>query len=336
MRQLWRRLAIVGGSIATVLLIATTGYVLIDGFPVFDAFYMALTTIATVGYAEIRPLSRAGRVFNIFVIVFGVSVVFLAIGAMTQTVIELELKEIFGKRRVRRMIDKLTNHFIVCGFGRVGRGAAAELQRSGVPFVVVDRDPARVESAVQNGMLALAADSTRDETLKDAGIERARGLIAALATDADNLFLVLSAKAINPMLNVAARAGEQEAEQKLRRVGADVVLTPYSITGYRLAQSLLRPRVSEFLDFTTQNIGLNVSIEQVAVSQHSEVVGKSLAQMQVRRELGVIVLAIRRAGGAMQFNPPADAVIGGGDCLIVMGEPANLRNLERLLSEVNA
>jgi voltage-gated potassium channel len=336
MEQLYRRLSIVGGSLAAVLFIAALGYVLIDHFPVFDAFYMALTTIATVGYAEIRPLSRAGRVFNSFVIFFGVSLTFLAIGAVTQTVIELELKEIFGKRRIRRMIDKLSNHFIVCGFGRVGRGAAAELQRSGVPFVVVDRDETRTESAVRNGMLAMSADSTRDETLKDAGIERARGVIAALATDADNLFLVLSAKALNPMVNVAARAGEQEAEQKLRRVGADVVFTPYSITGYRLAQSLLRPQVSEFLDFTTQNIGLNVSIEQVAVAARSEVVGKSLAQMQVRRELGVIVLAIRRASGEMQFNPPADAVIAGGDCLIVMGEPGSLRNLEKLLAEVHA
>jgi voltage-gated potassium channel len=234
------------------------------------------------------------------------------------------------------MIDRLENHYIVCGFGRVGRGAANELKRSGAPFVVVDRDEGKVESAVRSGMLALVADSTRDETLKEAGIERARGVVAALATDADNLFLVLSAKTLNPMVNVSARAGEEEAEQKLRRVGADVVFTPYNITGYRLAQSLLRPQVSEFLDFTTQNMGLNVSIEQVAVGEHSEVAGRSLAQMQVRRDFGIIVLAIRRAAGAMQFNPPADAVISGGDCLIVMGEPGNLRNLEKLLAEAHA
>ena len=336
MERFYRRLMLVGGALAAVLLVGMAGYVLIDGYPVFDAFYMALTTIATVGYGEIRPLSRAGRVFNSFVILFGVSIMLLAIGAMTQIVIELELKEIFGKRRVRRMIDRLENHYIVCGFGRVGRGAANELKRSGAPFVVVDRDEGKVESAVRSGMLALVADSTRDETLKEAGIERARGVVAALATDADNLFLVLSAKTLNPMVNVSARAGEEEAEQKLRRVGADVVFTPYNITGYRLAQSLLRPQVSEFLDFTTQNMGLNVSIEQVAVGEHSEVAGRSLAQMQVRRDFGIIVLAIRRAAGAMQFNPPADAVISGGDCLIVMGEPGNLRNLEKLLAEAHA
>lgn len=336
MERIYRRLILVGGSFAAVLLLATLGYIFIADFPPFDAFYMALTTIATVGYAEIRPLGQAGRVFNLFVIFFGVSVTFLAIGAVTQTVIELELKEVFGKRRVRRMIGKLNNHFIVCGFGRVGRCAAAELERSGAPFVVVDRDEAVIERAVAAGMLGLAADSTRDETLKQAGIERARGVIAALSSDADNLFLVLSAKTLNPRVSISARAGEEDAEQKLRRVGADVVFTPSHITGYRLAQSLLRPQVSEFLAFTTQNIGLNASIEQVAVSAHSEVAGKSLAQMQVRREFGVIVLAIRRAGGEMQFNPPADAVLAGGDCLIVMGEPGNLRNLEKLLAEAHA
>ncbi len=336
MERLYRRLIFVAGSLAVVLLAATLGYVLIDNYPPFDAFYMAVITIATVGYSEIHPLSQAGRVFNSFVMLFGVSVMFLVIGAVTQTVIELELKEVFGKRRVKRMIDKLENHYIVCGFGRVGRGAAAELKRSGAPFVVVDRDESRVERAVRAGMLAMTGDSTSDETLKEAGIERARGVVAALATDADNLFLVLSAKTLNPMVNVSARSGEEEAEQKLRRVGADVVFTPYNITGYRLAQALLRPQVSEFLDFTTQNMGLNVSIEQVAVGENSDVVGKSLAQMQVRRELGVIVLAIRRSDGAMHFNPPADAVISGGDCLIVMGEPGNLRNLEKLLAEAHA
>jgi voltage-gated potassium channel len=336
MERLVRRLLLVGSSLVAVLLVATLGYVLIDRYPPFDAFYMAVTTVATVGYQEVRPLSQAGRLFNLFVILFGVSLMFLALGAVTQTVIELELKEIFGKRRVRRMIEKLEKHYIVCGFGRVGRGAAEELKRAGAPFVVIDRDEAKVEHAMRAGMLAALADSTRDESLKEAGIERARGVIAALATDADNLFLVLSAKTLNPLVNVAARAGEEEAEQKLRRVGADVVFTPYSITGYRLAQSLLRPQVSEFLDFTTQNIGLNVSIEQVAVGEHSQVAGRSLAEMQVRRDLGVIVLAIRRPGGAMQFNPPADAVLAGGDCLIVMGEPGNLRNLERFVAEARA
>ena len=334
MEGLRRRLLHIALAIAAVLAVGTGGFVLLEDYPVFDAFYMSLITIATVGYSEIHPLSLAGRVFNSFLMFFGVGVMFLAIGAVTQSVIQLELGDVIGKRRMKRMIDKLDKHYLVCGFGRVGRGAAAEFQRAGVPFLVIDQDESKVERAVRTGYLAVAGDSTNDEVLKEGGIMRARGVVASLATDADSLFLVLSAKTLNPMVNVSARVNEEEAEQKLRRVGADVILRPYRMTGYRLAQSLLRPHVTEFLDFTTQNLGLDVSIEQVKVSGSSELAGKSLAQVQVRRELGVIVLAIRRAGGQMLFNPPADAVIAAGDYLIAMGEAANLRQLERRVSEV--
>jgi voltage-gated potassium channel len=336
MSRLGRRIGFIVGVILLVLAVGTTGFVVIERYPVFDAFYMTLTTMATVGYAEIHPLSRQGRIFNSFLIFFGVSTMFLAIGSMTQILIELELGEFFDKRRVKRMIDKMQNHFIICGFGRVGRGAAEELTQAGVPFVVIDRNESRIEDASKAGMLAIAADSTRDETLRAAGVTRARGLIAALGTDADNLFVILSAKTLNPLLNLAARVAEEEAEQKLRRAGADAVFAPYSITGHRLAQALLQPHVFQFLDFTTKGLGLDVAIEQVRVAEHSEVVSKSLGQMQVRRDLGVVVLAIRKADGRMEFNPPADAEIQGGDYLIVMGEPKNLRQLEHLLTEVQA
>jgi voltage-gated potassium channel len=336
MSRLGRRAAFIGGVILLVLAAGTTGFVVIERYPVFDAFYMTLTTMATVGYGEIHPLSQPGRIFNSFLIFFGVSVMFLAIGSMTQILIELELGEFFDKRRIKRMIDKMQNHFIICGFGRVGRGAAEELAQAGVPFVVIDRDEGRVESAIKAGMSALMADSTRDETLRAAGVTRARGLVAALGTDADNLFVILSAKTLNPLLNLAARVAEEEAEQKLLRAGADAVFAPYSITGHRLVQALLRPHVFQFLDFTTKGLGLDVAIEQVRVAEHSEVVSKSLGQLQVRRDLGVVVLAIRKADSRMEFNPPADAEIQGGDYLIVMGEPANLRKLDHLLTEVHS
>src|SRR5215510_4223624 len=205
MSRLTRRFLLILVAVATTLTIGTAGYTLIDGYPPFDAFYMTLTTMTTVGYAEIHPLSRAGRVFNSFLIFFGVSTIFIAIGAMTQTIIELEFGDAIGKRRNKRMIDKLKDHYIICGFGRVGRGAAAELQHAGAPFVIIDRDPERVERAMTAGMLAANADSTRDETLREVGIDRARGLVAALATDADNLFVLLSAKGLNPKIYVAAR-----------------------------------------------------------------------------------------------------------------------------------
>jgi len=256
----------------------------------------------------------------------------LAMGAMTQTVIELELNQYFGKRRIKKMIDQLTDHYIVCGYGRVGRGAAEELKRAGAPFLVLDKDEDKVEAAIKAGMLAVLADSNRDENLMDVGIARAKGLIATLATDADNLFLILSAKALNSRLHLSARVAEEASEQKLRRAGADFVFAPYNSTGHRMAQALLKPHVQQFLDFTTQNMGLDAGIEQVRVSERSEFANQSLEEMRMRKELGVIVLAIRKAAGEMVFNPPAGAKIAIGDHLIVMGRPDGLRKLERLLT----
>jgi voltage-gated potassium channel len=333
MNRLTRRFVLIVVAILTTLSIGTVGFAVIDGYPLFDAFYMTLTTMTTVGYQEIHPLSHTGRVFNSFLIVFGVTTLFIAIGAMTQTIIELEFGDAIGKRRKKRMIDNLKDHYIICGFGRVGRGAAHELSHAGVPFVVVDIDPDRVERAMHAGMLAVAADSTHDETLRLVGIERARGLVAALATDADNLFVLLSAKGINPGIYVATRAAEEGAEAKMRRAGADAVFAPYAITGHRLAQSLLRPHVVQFLDFTTKDVGEDIAIEQVRVSGTSEMVSKTIKEMQLRKEVGVIVMAIRKESGEMVFNPPAETAVQGGDYLIVMGRPGNLRTLETLLAE---
>ena len=332
MDRLARRFLYILLAILVVMVVGTAGFAIIEQYPVFDAFYMTLTTMTTVGYQEIYPLDRGGRIFNSFLIIFGVTTLFIAVGAMTQTIIELEFGEALGKRRNKRMIEKLGNHFIVCGYGRVGRGAAAELQQAGVPFVVMDRDPERVERAMMAGMLAVEADSTRDESLRSVGITDARGMVAALATDADNLFVLLSAKALNPKLYVAVRAAEEGAEEKMRRAGADAVFAPYAITGHRLAQALLRPHVVQFLDFTTKTIGLDVVIEQVQVTAASEFAGKSIRELQIRREMGVVVLAIRSMGGEMVFNPPADTSIAGGDCLIVMGRQENLHKLEAALA----
>jgi voltage-gated potassium channel len=329
-------MAVMGVAVLATLLTGTAGFVLLEGYPVFDAFYMSLITIATVGYSEIHPLSPAGRVFNSVLIVFGVTLLFFAIGVVAQVVIQMELGELLGKRRMKRMIDKLENHYLVCGYGRVGRGAAMELQKAGQPCVVVERDPARLEAAVEAGLPGIAADATRDQTLLDAGVRRARGLVAALGSDADNLFVILSAKTLNPSLTIAARAGEEEAEEKLRRAGAGTVFAPYTHAGHRLAQALIRPHVHQFLDLTTENMGLNVLIEQLRVDETSEFASMSLKQLQIRRDIGVIVLAIRRAGGEMLFNPPADAVLQGGDSLVAMGGPDDLRKLESRLAGARA
>jgi voltage-gated potassium channel len=337
MEQIRRRLAIILIALVVTLGGGTLGFVLIEHYSVFDAFYMTLTTVTTVGSGELHPLSHVGRMFNAGLILVGVITLLLAVGAMTQTIVELELTHFFDKRKVKGMISKLEGHIIVCGFGRVGQGAADELGQAGVPFVVVDMDEDRVERAMRAGMLGVVADVSADETLLEIGINRARGLIATLATDADNLFLVMTAKALNPRLQLSARVNEESSEEKLRRAGADFVIAPHHSTGHRMAQAIVRPHLQQFLDFTTRSdIGLKVGIEQVQVGHRCAFAGKSLEDMAIRRDTGVIVLAIRRASGEMLFNPPPEATVTSGDHLIAMGEPQGLRKLENVLMGVPA
>lgn len=328
-----KRLTYIVIGLSAILFTGTAGFILIENYSFFDAFYMALITMSTVGYKEVHDLSFAGRIFNSFLIVFGVTGLLLAVGAMTQTVIELEFNRYFEKRRIRKMIEKLDRHYIVCGFGRVGRGAATELKKNGEPFIVMDKSDARVEWAMRLGMLAVVGDATRDEFLRDVGIERAKGLIATLATDADNLFVVLSAKGLNPKIVISSRVIEEEAEAKLRRAGADTVFAPYSLMGSRLALSILRPHVIQFLDFAVTDDQTPVNIEQIRVSENSEFVSKSLGQIRIRSDVGVVVLAIRKRDGAMIFNPDADTEILPGDYLIALGRNDKLRLLERMMAE---
>jgi voltage-gated potassium channel len=330
-RRIARRIALIAALIAFMMVVGTVGFRLLEGYPLFDAFYMTLITITTVGYQEIHPLSHAGRVFNSFLIFFGVTAMFVAVGAMTQTIIEMQLHDRSGERRRRRAIMRMKDHYIVCGLGRVGRSAAFELQRAGVPFVVIDRDEPRVEQAAKAGMTAMRADVTQDESLREAGVERARGFIAALATDADNVFVILSVKTLNPRLTVVSRAVEEGAEKKMRRAGADIVFSPYSIAGHRLAHALIRPLEVQLHDFAGPAVGLDVTMEQLRVAPDSAPAPRKLADLAPHQP-GLIVLAVGRRDGKMIFNPPVDTEVSGGDVLIVMGEQPNLRNLENILT----
>ena len=331
-RRLLYRFLLIAGLLGLTLVAGTVGFTIVQGDTVFDAFYRTVTTITTTGNQELVPLHRPGQVFNAILILFGVTSMFLAVGAMTQTIIELELQDRFGKRRMKRMIQGLHDHVIVCGFGRVGRHASFELQQARAPFLILDRDEARVARANGMSMLAVAADATRDQSLREAGVERARGLIAALPSDAENLFIILSAKALNPKLRVVTRVSEEEAEEKLRRAGADTVLTPYAIAGNQMANALLRPHVVEFLDFEHSELGPRVSIEQVCVAPQGGFGARTLAQLMENHHAGAIVLAVRRKSGEMLFNPPAEHEITAGDFLIVMGERERLEELEKVLT----
>lgn len=331
-RRLIHRAIFIAGLLCFTLLVGTIGFVLIEHYAWFDGFYMTLTTITTVGYTELHPLSHAGRVFNSFLILFGVSAMFLSVGAMTQTIIELELQDPYGRRRKIHMIHQMHDHYIICGFGRVGRNASYEFKRAGAPFLILDRNEQRIAKAIDAGMIAVLADATQDNSLREAGVLKARGLIAALPSDAENLFIILSAKALNPNLTVVTRVAEEESGEKLRRAGADTVLTPYAMAGRQLADVLLRPRVIEFFDFTRSNVGPNITTEQVQVTSQSSAISHPLGEISALHDPGVIVLAVRRQSGEIVFNPAPATLLSAGDFLIVMGERPRISKLEQALN----
>ncbi len=326
-----RQLALIAGLLTAVLLLGTLGFRYIEGWTWFDSFYMSLISLTTVGYNEVHPLTNEGRIFTSILLMVGVTVVFASIGIMSDLVLQLELGNYFGKRKNARMLDKVTNHYIVCGSGRVGRGVIRELRRSGAAVVLVDQSEERAQWAEEQGIPVLVADASHDKTLLAAGIKRAKGLVAAIGSDASNVYVVLSARVLNPDLRIAARASDEQAEEKLRRAGAATVFTPYGFIGHRLAQALLRPHVLSFLDIASafrEGSALDLDIEQVRVADRSTVAGHTLEESRLRQKHGVIVLAIMRSDGSMEFNPPGAAKIEGGDVLIAMGERSKLHRLE--------
>ncbi len=321
-------LKIIFFALIVLIVIGMAGFHFFEGWTWFEGFYMVLTTITTIGYGEVHPLSHSGRIFNSFIIITGVALVLLFFGGATQALLEFELQSVFGRRRMDREISRLSNHYILCGAGRVGRSAARELARKPVPFVVIDTDEAKLARHAEEGWLTLVGDATQAPILRQAGIERARGLVASSTTDATNIYIILTARSLNPKLNIIARASEEEAEKHLLTAGANHVVSPYNFAGYRIAQTFMRPHVVDFFD-TAMNRQLPLEIEEVQVRLGSRVAGQTLEGSRIRQELGVIVLAIKGEGSLMRFNPSPDEVIHAGDHLIAMGEPEGLRRLEQ-------
>jgi voltage-gated potassium channel len=315
-------------ALVVLVLIGMTGFHFLEGWTWFDSFYMVLTTVSTIGYGEIHPLSHAGRVFNAFVIVAGVALVLLFFGGAAQALLEFELQSVFGRRRMDREIGRLSGHYILCGAGRVGRSAARELARKPLPFVIIDTDAAKLARYSDEGWLTLAGDATQAAVLKQAQVERAQGLVASATADAINIYIILTAKSLNPKLKIIARASDDEAEKHLLTAGANHVISPYSFAGYRIAQTFMRPHVIDFFD-TAMNRHLPLEIEEVRVQPGSRVAGQSLESSRIRQETGVIVLAIKGYASDMRFNPSPDEVIHEGDHLIAMGDPEGLRRLEQ-------
>jgi voltage-gated potassium channel len=318
-----RRVAL---ALLAVILVGTAGFHYIEGWSWFDGLYMVVTTLTTIGYAEVHQLSQVGRVFNLGLIVVGVSLVLLTVGLLTQYLLEFELASFFGRRKMEREIERLAGHYIICGAGRVGRSAARELKRRPAPFVIIDSNEPKA-ARFADEFLVMIGDATKEQTLRQAHIERARGLVAATTTDAANLYIVLTARGLNPKLKIIARASEEDSEKHLRTAGADEVISPYSFAGHRIAQTFLQPHVVSFLDTATTHLGMDLEIGEVHIVQGSRFAGVTVESSRIRQDRGVIILAIKRVHG-MRFNPSPEDRIEPGDCLIAMGEPAQLRNLE--------
>lgn len=324
----------VSGPIVALLLLllvttgGTVGYVVVEGWSWWDAFYMTIITVTTVGYREVHTLSRAGEAFTALLLIGGVGTAFYAFTLAATIVVEGGLAVRFRRHRINRMIDELNGHFILCGFGRIGSVIADEFLQQAIPFVVVERDGARVEEALERGILVVEADAAREETLKRLHIERARGLVAAVGTDAENVYTILTARVLAPGLFIVGRAETEDAERKIRRAGADRVVSPYAIGAQQMAQTALRPAVVDFVKLATQAGNLELAMEQIRVMQGSGLADRTLVEANLRQRFGVIVVGIQRAGGRMEFNPSPDAVMKDSDQLVVLGRPSSLRELE--------
>ncbi len=319
------------GLLAVVVLavVSTVGFMLIEGWPLGESFFMSVITISTVGYGEVRPLSTGGRLFATFVIFSGLGIAAYTSAKLGQMILEGELFGELGRRRMQREIDKLENHFIVCGFGRVGKPVAEGLSRAGEGLCIIDASSENEEEFGAAHLLYLIGDATDEEILRAAGVERARTVLALLPSDPDNLYLTITAKGLNRRATVIARANDQKAELKLKRGGADKVVSPYEIAGSRVLQAALKPTVVEVMELATHREHLDLSMEEVLVSEASPLNGPSIAKAGIRNEYGVIIVAIKRGNGDMIFNPAADSRIQSRDTLVTLGpKDALLRVLQ--------
>lgn len=317
-----------------IILFGTGGYVLIERWPLLDALYMTVITIASVGYREVHDLSSHGRVFTIVLIIFGAGIIAYALSSLVQFMVEGQMRRFFGRRKVEREIRKLKDHYIICGYGRIGAQICRELRAKPLPFVVVEQAPHLWERLENDQVLYVRGNATDDEALVAAGILQARGLITAVTSDTDNVYITLTARGLNPELFILARAGEEGSEKKLLRAGATKVISPYTIGAARMAQAILRPSVMDFIEIATAGQNLELQLEEIQVAPDSPLVAQTLITSGIRRDLGLIIVGIKKEPGRMLFNPSPETPIGAGDTLIALGQQSAIQNLERIAAPV--
>jgi voltage-gated potassium channel len=316
-------------AVLAAIALGTLGFRLLEGWSATDSLYATIQTLTTVGYGDVTPLTAPGRMFASVYMFVGVGAVLYVLTSTVQTIVQSEMVATFGARRRQREMSKLQNHFIICGAGRVGSRLIREMQRASMPFAVIEQDAQKVTQLIDGGAPVTVGDATLEETLREVGVERARGLAACLPDDADNVYAVLIARDLNPKLHIVARAVEEQAEPKLIKAGANRVVAPTITGSHRMAQALLKPAVADFMDSITAE-NLDLSFEQLEVAPGSAYAGHKLRYTNILSELNIVIVAIRRRNGQMTFNPGGDAIIDAGDVLIAIGRAEALMRMHEL------
>jgi len=329
-----RKIILVLLLFVVVILGGSMGYMYFENLPFWDAMYLTIITIATVGYGDLVPVHPAGKVFTIFLLFTGAGLVMYTLGKITEAMVEGSLRKIFKRRKMDKKIARLHNHFIICGFGRIGQVICEILSDADRPFVIIERDQEVIKEIDEKGYIAVQGEAEEDAILETAGIGRAAGLIAVVSTDADNLFITLTARGLNPSLFILARSsGSKGTRTKLLRAGASKVISPYYIGARRMAQLLLRPTVTDFIDLAMYAGELGLKLEEILVSEKARFANKNLMDSGIRKRHDVIVVAIKRAEGGMVFNPKPDTMILPGDIMIVLGEADHILALRKEAAE---
>jgi voltage-gated potassium channel len=315
-----------------VLSFGTTGYMFIEQSSLIDSLYMTVITISTIGYGEIFPLSTEGRIFTMVLILVGVGLIMFIFTKMTEAVVEGDLRTMYGRLSMKKKVDDLKNHYIICGFGRIGRVISNLLKEADTPFVVIENNHEVIRELAELGYLFLEGEASNDDMLLKAGVKRAKGLISVVSSNADNVYITLSARGLNSDLYIMARStGTEGGETKLLRAGASRVISPYYIGACRMAQHILRPTVTDFIDLTVHGGELGLRMEELAISDHGKIGNKSLMDSNIRRDFNLIVVAIKRSHGEMLFNPNPSSMLLPDDTLIVLGDFTMIKALEKIV-----
>jgi voltage-gated potassium channel len=308
-----------------VVVLGTIGFSLTEGWTLWHAFYVTVLGMMTV---DLPPLSPRGQVFTVVLLTAGIAATLYTFTLLATVVVEGGLPKRLQRRREARMLENIRDHFIICGYGRIGTTVAHQFRRQQIPYVVIERDPDRVHAAIDDGALGVEADASREEVLRRVGIDRARGLIAVVGTDAENVYTVLTARVLRPDLFIVTRAESDDATEKLKRAGADRVISPYQIGGMQIAQTAVRPAVVDFVELATNANNLELAMEEIPITPTSELANRSIVDANLRQQYGVIVVGIQRQDRRMEFNPEPETRIQPGDKLVVLGRPDSLKRLE--------